>query len=164
LVPIRPPPLAFVHEESEQESLFRFHGTFFLALRTIGTFPISLLCGHQCRGPFLSYVTRAIGESFGGSSVPPQGLHSHGMPAPQSHASARWLWPRQAKERLIRCTVVAFRFAFILLIGVVSNERPVPLRYHQLVPLQHSQKPCGLLPRLQLSLPFFRRRLPRGGS
>jgi hypothetical protein len=55
--------------------------------------------GHQCRGPFLSSVTRAIGESFGGSSIPPQGLHSHGMPTlAQSQASSRALVPRQGRS------------------------------------------------------------------
>jgi hypothetical protein len=52
--------------------------------------------GHQCRGPFLSSVTRAIGESIG-SSMPPPALHSHSMPASQSHVSARWLVPRHGR-------------------------------------------------------------------
>jgi hypothetical protein len=52
----------------------------------------------QCRGPFLSNVTRAIGEMAGGSSMPPQGLHSQDIPGPHSQASARWLVPRQGRS------------------------------------------------------------------
>jgi hypothetical protein len=54
----------------------------------------------HCRGPFLSYVTRAIGENVGDSSMPPQGLqNSQGMPTrTQSHASARWLVPRHGRS------------------------------------------------------------------
>jgi hypothetical protein len=48
----------------------------------------------------LSSVTRAIGELAGGSSIPPLGLQaSHVMPTlTQSHASARWLVPRQGRS------------------------------------------------------------------
>ena len=49
----------------------------------------SVGAGHQFRGLSLSIVTCAIGDFAGGSSMPPQGLHSHGMPAPpQLHAFA----------------------------------------------------------------------------
>jgi hypothetical protein len=53
--------------------------------------------GHQFRGPSLSFVTRAIGDFAGGSSIPPAGLHSsHGIPAPQLQTSARMLPPQFA--------------------------------------------------------------------
>jgi hypothetical protein len=44
-------------------------------------------------------VTRVNGDFAGGSSMPPAGLqYSHGIPAPQSQASARWLSPRQGRS------------------------------------------------------------------
>jgi hypothetical protein len=54
----------------------------------------------QCRGSFLSSVTRPIGEMAGGSSISPQGLQaSHGIPTlTQSRASARWLVPRHGRS------------------------------------------------------------------
>jgi hypothetical protein len=58
-------------------------------------------CGFgRCRGPFLSYIMRAIGEIAAGSSIPPLGLQaSHGIPTlTQSHASVRWLVPRQGRS------------------------------------------------------------------
>jgi hypothetical protein len=42
--------------------------------------------GHQCGVPFLSSVTRTIGEIAGGSSIPPHGLHAHG---PARHIGTR---------------------------------------------------------------------------
>jgi hypothetical protein len=46
-----------------------------------------------------SIVTRAIGDFAGGSSTPPLGLQaSQGMPAPHSHAAARWLVPRHGRS------------------------------------------------------------------
>ena len=44
--------------------------------RAIRLRPGPLRAGHQCRGPFLSSVTRAIGEIAGGSSIPPRGLQA----------------------------------------------------------------------------------------
>jgi hypothetical protein len=54
--------------------------------------------------------------------------------------------------------------ALMLLIKVVSIERPVPRRLPQSSPLQHFQKPCGPLWHLQTSLLFLRQSLPRDGS
>jgi hypothetical protein len=52
----------------------------------------------QCRGPFLSSVARAIGEIFGGSSMPPQGLHSQGSTVAKS----------RLRPASLRCSRIGF--------------------------------------------------------